>query len=137
MSDTNPMPAFLADDAFDGGMSARGESRDSLFLLAEVQAQGWPAPLKVKIRNLSAGGLLAESPHRVPEGTVLTVKLPNLSPIVSRCVWSGENRFGIAFDHEIDPQAVRRKVGSRTDVPATLIGMTLHTSKYKKPLRPV
>jgi hypothetical protein len=137
MTDTNPMPAFLSDDALGDGVSARGESRDSLFLLAEVHAQGWPQPLKVKVRNLSAGGLLAESAHQVPVGTVLTVKLPNLSLLTSRCVWSGENRFGIAFDHDIDPQAVRRKVGSRSDVPATLIGMTLHTSKYKKPLRPV
>mgnify|MGYP002778315777 CR=1 FL=1 len=137
MTDTNPMPAFLADDAFDGGVSARGEARDSLFLMADVRAAGWPEAVRVKVRNLSAGGLLAESPHQVAVGTVLTVQLPNLSSLPARCVWSGENRFGIAFDHDIDPQAVRRKVGSRTDVPATLIGMSLHTSKFRKPLRPV
>lgn len=137
MIDSNPMPAFLANEAFDAGVSARGEHRDSMFLQAEMDVAGWPETIRVRVRNLSAGGLLAESGHHVPVGTALRVTLPNLGALNARCVWLGENRFGIAFDHEIDPQAVRRKVGSRTDVPATLIDMTLHTSKFKRPLRPV
>lgn len=137
MTDSNPMPAFLANEAFDEGVSARGEQRDSLFLQAEMIVAGWPDSLMVRVRNLSAGGLLAESLHEVPVGTSLRVVLPNIGAIKGRCVWLGENRFGVAFDREIDPQAVRRRPGSRSDVPPTLIGMTLHTSKFKKPLRPV
>jgi PilZ domain len=142
MTDSNPMPAFLSADFLGldpegDSVSARGESRDSLFLTAEVWSAGWPAPVAVRVRNLSAGGLLAESAHQLPVGTVVQIQLANIGLVGARCVWAGENRFGVAFDHAIDPQAVRRKVGSRSDVPATLIGMTLHTTKFKKPLRPV
>jgi hypothetical protein len=138
MTDKNPMPDFLNAAFEDDSVSARGESRDSLFLSAEVAAAGWAAPLTVRVRNLSAGGLLAESQHSVAVGTIVRIKFANTSVVGARCVWSGDKRFGVAFDHPIDPQAVRRKTGSRTDdLPATLIGMTLHTTKYKKPLRPI
>lgn len=135
MTDHNSMPDFLA---FDGdSMSVRGELRDSLFLTAEVTAAGWSAPFQVRVRNLSAGGMLAESPHQVPVGTKVHIELANIGVVGAQCVWSGDKRFGVAFDHNIDPQAVRRKAGGRGDIPATLIGMTLHTTKFKKPLRPM
>lgn len=137
MTDFNPMPDFLGLDPDGDSVSARGEARDSLFLNAEVIAAGWAAPIQVRVRNLSAGGLLAESPHQVTVGTVVQIGLANIGVVGAHCVWSGDKRFGVAFDHNIDPQAVRRKVGSRSDVPATLIGMTLHTTKFKKPLRPL
>lgn len=142
MTDTNPMPGFLGpdflgNDSDSDSVSARGESRDSLFLLAEIRAAGWPAAVPVRVRNLSAGGLLAESAHQLAAGTAVQIQLANIGIVGARCVWVGENRFGVAFDHAIDPQAVRRKVGSRSDLPATLIGMTLHTTRHKKPLRPV
>lgn len=137
MTDQNPMPDFLGLDADGESVSARGKNRDSLFLSATVTVAGWPAPVAVRVRNLSAGGLLAEAPHEVPIGSDVRVELANIGMIGARCVWTGENRFGLAFNHQIDPQAVRRKVGSRTDVPATLLDMTLHTTRFKKPLRPV
>lgn len=138
MTDKSPMPDFLNVAFEDDSVSARGESRDSLFLSAEVVAAGWAAPVSVRVRNLSAGGLLAESLHHVPVGSVVRIQLANIGVVGARCVWSGDNRFGVAFDHQIDPQAVRRKPGSRNDdLPATLIGMTLHTTKFKKPLRPI
>jgi PilZ domain len=137
MIDTNPMPAFLANEAFDVEVSARGEQRASLFLQAEIDVAGWSQPLRVRVRNLSAGGLLAESSHKFAVGADLRVTLPNIGTVPARCVWAGDNRFGLAFAKEINPQAALRKVGSRTDLPPTLIGMTLHTSKFKKPLRPV
>lgn len=147
MTDRNPAadvsgttftgPDFLGLDPEGDSVSARGEARDSLFLSAEIMIAAWPEPVVVRVRNLSAGGLLAESVHQVAIGTDVRITLSNIGMITGRCVWSGEGRFGIAFDHNIDPQAVRRKVGSRSDIPATLIGMTLHTTKFKKPLRPV
>jgi hypothetical protein len=124
-------------DMADDGVSARGDQRDSLFLQAEIWCADAPEAFMARVRNLSPGGLLAESPIHVAEGTALRVTLPNIGMIAGRCVWSGENRFGVAFASEIDPQAARRKIGSRTDVPRNLIDMTLHTSRIKRPLRPV
>lgn len=137
MIDSNPMPDFLGSELFDADVSARGEARDSLFLTAEVFAADWPAPVKVRVRNLSAGGMLAESAEDVPVGTIVRVMLANIRPVVARTVWSGPGRFGVSFDQQIDPQVVRRKLVNKVELPPTLLDMTLHTTKFKKPLRPV
>lgn len=137
MTDSNPKPDFIGTGHFDADVSARGEARDSLLLIAEIHASGWPAPLKVRVRNLSAGGMLAESDEDVPVGTTVRVVLANIRPVAARTVWSGEGRFGVAFDQHIDPQAVRRKLTEKQELPPTLLDMSLHTTKFKKPLRPV
>lgn len=137
MTDSNPMPDFLNAEFLDADVSARGETRDSLFLTAEVAASGWPDMVKVRVRNLSAGGMLAEADCDLPVGTVIRVTLPNIRPVTGRSVWVGEGRFGVAFDKHIDPQTVRRKLVTDYHLPPTLVDMTLHTTKFKKPLRPV
>ena len=136
-------PKSLADAPLDrnafmeADLSARGAMRDSLFLLAEVTVPGWPAPLMARVRNLSPGGMLAESVHFMAEGTMLQVALPNVGPIAARCVWSGEGRFGVAFDHAIEPQAVRRRSAVNQELPPTLLGLPRRAPKLRRPLRPV
>jgi PilZ domain len=125
------------DDFLDGGMSARGDTRDSLFLQAEVTVPGWPAPVMARVRNLSPGGMLAESAHQVAEGTVMQVALPNIGPVTARCVWSGDGRFGVAFDHAIEAQAVRRRSAANQELPPTLLGQPRRIPKIRRPLRPV
>ena len=111
------LPAALPqhDDFGLDGMRARVAARDSLFLQAEVAIADWPEPVIARVRNLSPGGMLAESAHRVLEGTVMQLSLPNIGAVAARCVWSGEGRFGVAFDHDIEPQAVRRRSAANQD----------------------
>lgn len=137
MTDSNPMPTLSGDDSAAGGVSTREKSRQSLFLTAEVEVEGRSEPLKVRVRNLSAGGMLAEAARDVPVGAVLRVELANVGRIGARCIWSGVGRFGVAFDQLIDPEAARRKLTRSSDLPPTLLDMTLHTSRFKKPLRPI
>lgn len=114
---------------------SRGADRDSLFMQARVAIAGNAEPVGVRVRNLSAGGMLAESPVSVVQGTVVEVELRNIGPVPGRIVWTGEKKFGIAFDRAINPQSVRRDVApQKEEVPPTLAGLRLN--KGRPPIRP-
>jgi hypothetical protein len=110
---------------FDGDAqdAARHQSRDSLFMQASLWVQGAPAPVTVRIRNLSPGGLLAETSVAVVEGLAVNVELKNVGPVSGKIVWTAPGRFGIAFDKLVDPFAVRRRTTSDYELPPTLSGL--------------
>ena len=93
-------------------VDTRNISRDSLFLMADLKLEGEDTPHRVKVRNLSKGGMLAENGPAVVRGAKLTIDLKNIGPVQGVVAWVQEGRFGIAFTHEIDPKLARAKVGS-------------------------
>lgn len=99
---------------------SRGADRDSLFMQATLVLPGRPDPVTVRVRNLSPGGMLAESPVPVAQGATIEVDLRNVGRVPGRVIWAGEGKFGIAFDRSVDPQAVRRQVVSQSDLPPHL-----------------
>ena len=99
---------------------SRGAERDSLFLQAGLIVPGSPDPVTVRVRNLSPGGMLAEANVKVAQGAAVEVDLRNVGPVAGRVIWVGEGKFGIAFDRQVDPQAVRRQVVSQSDLPPHL-----------------
>lgn len=101
---------------------SRGADRDSLFMQARLTLPGEAEPVTVRVRNLSAGGMLAEPQQRVAggaivEGVVVEAELRNVGAVRGRIVWVGEGKFGIAFDRPVNPQAIRRQVVQRVEVP--------------------
>jgi hypothetical protein len=62
---------------------------------------------RAKIRNLSAGGLMAEGDMRVLRGEKIEVALRNLGWVEGVVAWVQDNRFGVAFLSEIDPKLAR------------------------------
>ena len=94
------------------GVDTRHINRDSLFLSADVRLDGDPSSSRVKVRNLSAGGMMAEGDLQVMRGARVTVELRNLPAIEGSVAWVQDNRFGVAFAHEIDPRAPRTAVGN-------------------------
>lgn len=99
---------------------SRGADRDSLFMQAGLILPGSPDPVVVRVRNLSPGGMLAEAGVQVAQGTAVAVELRNVGSVSGRVIWAGEGKFGIAFDHPVDPQAVRRQVVSESELPPYL-----------------
>lgn len=99
---------------------SRGADRDSLFMQAGVMLPGRSDPVVVRVRNLSAGGMLAEGKVQIVQGAAVEIELRNVGPVAGRVVWAGEGKFGIAFDRPVDPQAVRRQVVSPSDLPPHL-----------------
>jgi len=96
-------------------VETRQVNRDSLFLLAQLRVDGDGPEHRVKIRNLSAGGAMAEGEVRVLRGAQVSVELRNIGWVEGSVAWKQDNRFGIAFTHEIDPKLVRSPVTTGVD----------------------
>ena len=88
-------------------VDTRQVNRDSLFLLAQLRVDGQDEVSRVKVRNLSAGRMMAEGEAKVMRGSMVSVELRNLGWIEGSVAWKQDNRFGIAFVAEIDPSVVR------------------------------
>lgn len=109
----NPISPLSKDEP---ASAKRGGDRDSLLLkailrfpsskLASMNDQG-----EVRIRNLSAGGLMAETPVRVTRGELVEVNLRSIGWITGHVAWITEGRIGIAFDHPINPKDARKSTG--------------------------
>lgn len=94
-------------------MDTRQVNRDSLFLLAQVRVEGQAGESRVKVRNLSAGGMMAEGEAKVMRGSQIQVELRNIGWIDGSVAWKQDNRFGIAFANEIDPGVARAPAASQ------------------------
>lgn len=98
----------------DNNMTAvkRGMDRDSLLLKAVLRFPASQDEREVRIRNLSAGGLMAEVPVPVSRGEAVEVNLRSIGWITGHIAWVTEGRIGIAFDHPINPKDARKPVGA-------------------------
>lgn len=94
------------------GVETRSVSRDSLFLLANVRVEQGSEQFRVRVRNLSDGGMMGEGPIRVQRGNRVEVELRNIGKIGGNVAWIQDHRFGIAFDEEIDSQLARSSTAS-------------------------
>lgn len=92
-------------------VDTRQVNRDSLFLLAQLRVDGQETVHRVKVRNLSAGGMMAEGDAKVMRGARVMVELRNIGWVEGSVAWKQDNRFGIAFVDEIDPIVVRGTAG--------------------------
>jgi PilZ domain len=88
-------------------VETRHVNRDSLFLLAQLRVDGHDNPYRVKVRNLSAGGMMAEGAVHVQRGQQVSVELRNIGWVNGSVAWKQDERFGIAFFDEIDPAKAR------------------------------
>ncbi len=84
--------------------------RDSLLLVADIVAEGAMSAFRYTVRNLSSGGMLAHGQDPLPAGARVGVTLRNIGAVQGRVAWAEDGRYGISFDREIDPQAVRAPV---------------------------
>ncbi len=91
-------------------VETRQVNRDSLFLLADLRVDGHEAVHRIKVRNLSAGGMMAEGEVSVLRGSLVSVELRNIGWVDGSVAWTQGNRFGIAFVDEIDPLQARAPV---------------------------
>lgn len=91
-------------------VDTRQVNRESLLLLANLRIDGQDTVHRVRIRNLSAGGMMAEADANVARGSQVSVELRNVGWIEGSVAWKQDNRFGIAFADAIDPAKVREPV---------------------------
>lgn len=91
-------------------LCTRTVDRDSLFVMADLVFDSGLPPVRVKVRNLSAGGMMVEGDIRVKRGLRVAADLRNIGPVAGVVVWVRAPRFGIAFEEEIDPLQARTEV---------------------------
>jgi hypothetical protein len=111
MEQAQHKPSQDAPDVSGGGQ--RQDSRDSLFLAARFRVKGDKTIAQVRIRNLSAGGLMAELPNGIEPDTEVEVEVRGIGWISGRIAWTAVGRAGVAFDTPVDPKKARKPVGAR------------------------
>lgn len=99
------------------GTKNRQISRDSLFVMAEMRLDGVEGDHRIKLRNLSAGGMMGEGTVRVTRGAIIWVNIRNIGWVEGTVAWVQENRFGVAFAEEIDPKIARLPAKAEPDDP--------------------
>ena len=90
------------------GVDTRNVSRDSLFLLANVRVEQDDEQHRVRVRNLSNGGMMGEGPVKVQRGNRVEVELRNIGKVDGSVAWVQDQRFGVAFDEEVDSGLARK-----------------------------
>jgi hypothetical protein len=109
----------------------RGNNRDSLLLKAILRFPNSSDEREVRIRNLSAGGLMAEVPARVARGEPVEINLRSIGWITGHVAWVTEGRLGIAFDHSINPIDARKPIGTAE------VEMPPYLKKLNNPAAPI
>ncbi len=103
------------------GQAKRELDRDSLFLKANLRFVDGDDCGEVRVRNLSAGGLMAEAAVLAKRGDKIQLELRNIGRVTGYVAWVAQGRFGVAFDHPIDPKLARKPVGqSKLELPRYL-----------------
>lgn len=104
----DPYAGLAADDPARG----RNDARDSLFLMADFRVTGRTAVEHVRVRNLSAGGLMAEYAAGLPQGLDVEFDVRGIGWVPGKVAWSAAGRIGVAFVSPIDPLLARKPVGA-------------------------
>ena len=82
-------------------------TRDSLFVMADLRIDGLEGEHRIRVRNLSSGGMMAEGTFKVQRGQSVWINVRNVGWVEGAVAWVQESRFGIAFREEIDPLVAR------------------------------
>lgn len=98
--------------------SKRRASRASLFLSANVAIPGLAAPVSMRVRNLSEGGMMIDGHVKLVRDMPVKVELRGIGEIEGRVAWTEAGRAGVEFAVEIDPKLARAPApaGMATDV---------------------
>ena len=96
-------------------VDTRQLGRDSLFLLANLRFDEQGELYRVKVRNLSSGGMMADGEVKVSQGQAVQIELRNIGWIDGTVAWKQDGRFGVAFAEEIDPKLARAPVSGVSD----------------------
>lgn len=91
--------------------------RDSLFLMADLRIDGADDEHRIKVRNLSAGGMMGDGAVRITRDAKVHVNLRNIGWVEGSVAWVQDNRFGVAFQDEINPKRVREQTGNGGHTP--------------------
>lgn len=106
---------------------SRSAARESLFLLGKLWLDS-ERSTDVRIRNLSATGMMVEIKEHTAVGDVVHIEIKGLGKLAGTIAWIAEKRIGIALARKIDPSLARQQVRGSLQVPDHV--------KQQPPVRP-
>ena len=111
------------DAAATDGASKRRRPRDSMLLMGTIRAFGdvARATQPIRIRNLSATGLMADSDVAYDLGALVEVEMRGIGAVSGEIVWIRQNRMGITFAKAVDPKLARKPVATAENFEALRI----------------
>lgn len=83
--------------------------RQNLLLMANLYVSGGEK-CRVRVRNISRGGVKVTGPVVPATGEVIRIELPNLGWLRGNVAWASDDEFGIQLHSEIDPVVVRKPI---------------------------
>ena len=101
--------------------------RQNVMLMVSLQLAGWPEQ-RVRVRDISAGGLKVNAPLSPAVGTQLRVELPQLGWIGGAVAWTNDTSFGVRFGHQVDPAAARQRVTGDFSTPRAAAVLLRHVA---------
>ncbi|WP_380874737.1 hypothetical protein ACFB49_01010 [Sphingomonas sp. DBB INV C78] len=99
-----------------GSEQDRRQPRDSMFLQAPAALLDQGEALMLRVRNLSAGGMMADCERVCERGDPVVVEIRGVGPVTGRIAWRQGGKIGITFDEAIDPRLARKPVSGGAKV---------------------
>ena len=125
-----------AEDA--AGVDAqRRDPRDSLLVLAHLRLEDGSGRVEtVRVRNVSSGGLMAQTSDAFRNGARVTVELEGIGSVGASVAWAEAGRIGIAFDHPIDKARARKAKGGTPKVVDDQLFRPMTNTHKRPPIKP-
>jgi diguanylate cyclase (GGDEF)-like protein len=101
------------------GFNCAREPRHRLMRRAIAAIDG--CPTEIRLRNMSVMGALVECDKPITPGTILTIDIVGVGPVVGSVRWAQANMFGVLFAEQFDlarlapRQEQRKSVGMRSE----------------------
>jgi hypothetical protein len=111
----------------------RQAERDSLFLRATLYVEGIAAPIDVRVRNLSNGGMMVDGNSLMMPGQAVQTELRGIGPVTGTIAWVEAGRAGVAFEDMVDPKMARSQINA---VPEATIMKAPKSSDRRPGLKP-
>lgn len=93
----------------------RGAERHSFFLLADMLTEDGVGIGRLRVRNLSATGVMGDTELAIERDRCVLLELRGIGRVSAKVVWAREGKIGLAFDTPVDPlQALKPVGGGRT-----------------------
>jgi hypothetical protein len=91
-----------AGNSADPGDGHTREPRKSRLLACDMRLQDG-AVIRIRVRNISSGGLGARADVPVDAWQPVEIVLPGIGNVAGKVAWVRQDQFGIQFDKPIDP----------------------------------
>jgi hypothetical protein len=114
-------------------VDTRTDLRNSLLLFGQLRLESGSTEHRVRVRNLSDGGMMGDGSVTVRQGNRVLIELRKVGMVPGTVVWVQDQRFGVAFDQDIDSQAARSLDG---DGPGVCNTATSYAHKAPPPPAP-